>query len=99
EGMPSLAALAGSQGYETTAFHPYDRSGWNRVLAYDYLDFDHQLYQEDVEEPYYIRRYISDHSDYEMLYRTTEEQEGRTFLFNVTMQNHSGYAQGWNNLE
>ena len=46
EGMPSLAAVAGSQGYETTAFHPYKSSGWNRVLAYDYLDFDRQMYEE-----------------------------------------------------
>ena len=94
EDMPSLAALAGSQGYDTTAFHPYKSSGWNRVLAYDYLDFDSQLYEEDVVEPYYIRHYVSDLSDY----RTTEEED-RSFFFNVTMQNHSGYAQGWNNLE
>ncbi len=67
EGMPSLAALAGSQGYETTAFHPYKSSGWNRVLAYDYLDFDHQMYEEDVENPWYIRHYISDLSDYDMV--------------------------------
>ena len=99
EGMPSLAAVAGSAGYETTAFHPYKSSGWNRVLAYDYLDFDRQMYEEDVVDPYYIRHYVSDRSDYEMIFRTTREQEGNTFFFNVTMQNHSGYAQGWNNLE
>ena len=99
EGMPSLAAVAGSKGYETTAFHPYKSSGWNRVLAYDYLDFDRQMYEEDVVDPYYIRHYVSDRSDYEMIFRTTREQEGDTFFFNVTMQNHSGYAQGWNNLE
>ena len=98
EDMPSLAALAGTQGYETTAFHPYKSSGWNRVLAYDYLDFDHQLYQEDVENPWYIRGYISDLSDYETLFRVTEREDA-SFIFNVTMQNHSGYAQGWNNLE
>jgi len=98
ENMPSLAALAGEEGYETTAFHPYKSSGWNRVLAYEYLDFDEQMYEEDVVDPYYIRHYVSDLSDYEMIFRTTEEEE-RSFFFNVTMQNHSGYAQGWNNLE
>ena len=98
EGMPSLAALAGDVGYATTAFHPYKSSGWNRVLAYQYLDFDKQMYEEDVIDPYYIRHYISDHSDYEMIYRSTEGED-TTFFFNVTMQNHSGYAQGWNNLE
>ncbi len=98
EGMPSLAALAGSQGYSTTAFHPYKSSGWNRVLAYDYLDFDRQMYEEDVPSPYLIRNYISDKSDYEMIYKSTQAEDS-SFFFNVTMQNHSGYAQGWRNLE
>ena len=98
EGMPSLAALAGSQGYATTAFHPYKSSGWNRVLAYQYLNFDRQMYEEDVPNPYIIRNYISDKSDYEMIYRSTEAEDS-SFFFNVTMQNHSGYAQGWRNLE
>ena len=98
EGMPALAALAGNIGYDTTAFHPYKSSGWNRVLAYEYLDFGKQMYEEDVTDPYYIRNYISDQSDYEMIYRSTEGED-TTFFFNVTMQNHSGYAQGWRNLE
>lgn len=98
EGMPSLAALAGTQGYARTAFHPYKSSGWNRVLAYDYLDFDRQMYEEDVIDPWYIRNYVSDLSDYRMIFRSTQEEES-TFFFNVTMQNHSGYAQGWRNLE
>ncbi|MGI5962512.1 MAG: LTA synthase family protein [Lawsonibacter sp.] len=98
EGMPSLAALAGEAGYSTTAFHPYKSSGWNRVLAYDYLSFDRQMYEEDVLNPWYIRHYISDLSDYEMIFRSTQEEDS-SFFFNVTMQNHSGYAQGWNNLE
>ena len=97
EGMPSLAALAGSQGYSTTAFHPYKSSGWNRVLAYQYLDFDQQMYEEDVPSPYLIRNYISDKSDYEMIYKSTETEDA-SFFFNVTMQNHSGYAQGWYHL-
>ncbi len=100
EGMPSLAALAGVQGYESTAFHPYQSSGWNRPIVYENMRFDRQLYQEDVENPYMIRRYISDQSDYEKLFEITDARQGdRTFIFNVTMQNHSGYAQGWHNLE
>ena len=97
EGMPSLAALAGSEGYSTTAFHPYKSSGWNRVLAYDCLSFDKQLYEEDVENPHFIRHYISDLSDYQTIFKSTQAEEA-TFFFNVTMQNHSGYAQGWKNL-
>lgn len=100
EGMPSLAALAGSVGYESTAFHPYKSSGWNRPIVYEDMRFDHQLYEEDVTDPYLVRRYVSDQSDYEMLYSITDREEGDpAFIFNVTMQNHSSYAQGWNNLE
>ena len=80
-----------------TAFHPYLSSGWNRPIAYQCLSFDHQLYQEDVEDPYLIRRYISDRSDYETIFDVTGTTSP-AFVFNVTMQNHSGYAQGWNNL-
>ena len=99
EGMPSLAALAGSVGYDSTAFHPYKSSGWNRPIVYEDMRFDHQLYEEDVTDPYLVRRYVSDQSDYEMLYSITDQAEGDpAFIFNVTMQNHSGYAQGWNNL-
>ena len=45
--------------------------------------------------------YVTDQCDYENLIRWYEEKEAGEplFLFNVTMQNHSGYAQGWNNLE
>ena len=96
--MPSLAALAGSEGYSTTAYHPYKASGWNRVLAYDYLDFDRQMFDEDTLDPEYVRRYISDRSDYNMIRRSTEAEDS-SFFFTITMQNHSGYAQGWNNLD
>lgn len=97
--MPSLSTLAGDCGYSTTAFHPYHASGWNRPIVYDQLDFDTQLYNTDVVSPRYVRRYISDERNYEMLYDLTDTAtDSPRFIFNVTMQNHSGYAQGWNNL-
>lgn len=99
EGMPSLAAAALSQGYHTIAFHPYKSSGWNRPIAYQYLSFLEQMYEEDVKDPYEIRHYVSDRSDYQTVMDRLDQQEGGpVFVFNVTMQNHSGYAQGWNNL-
>ena len=100
EGMPSLAPLFGVNGYETTAFHPYKSSGWNRPIVYSNMRFDNQLYQEDVDNAYLIRNYISDQSDYETIFQITDAEQGDpNFIFNVTMQNHSSYAQGWNNLE
>ena len=98
DGIPNLAAQTGKLGYRNVAFHPYLSSGWNRTAVYPWMGFHQQLYDEDVAEPYMIRNYISDSSDYRELYRLTEENEQPTFIFNVTMQNHSGYSQGWNNL-
>ncbi|MDM8239905.1 LTA synthase family protein [Pseudoflavonifractor phocaeensis] len=99
-GMPSLASLLRVNGYESTAFHPYKSSGWNRPIVYNNMRFDNQLYQEDVDNAYLIRNYISDQSDYETIFQITDAEQGDPqFIFNVTMQNHSSYAQGWNNLE
>ena len=98
DGCPSLVSQAKDLGYHTIAFHPYLSSGWNRTSVYPWLGFDEVHFQEDVQDPQYIRNYVSDLSDYEQLFRWTEESAGPTMIFNVTMQNHSGYSQGWNNL-
>ena len=98
DGCPSLVSQAKDLGYHTIAFHPYLSSGWNRTSVYPWLGFDEVHFQEDIQDPQYIRNYVSDLSDYEQLFRWTEENDGPTMIFNVTMQNHSGYSQGWNNL-
>lgn len=99
DNVPALSEWMGRQGYQTTAFHPYRASGWNRPIVYDHMEFDNQLYEDDVTEKAYVRGYISDRSNYEKVFSLTEEANGEpVFIFNVTMQNHSGYAQGWRNL-
>ena len=95
----SLVSLMSELGYETTAFHPYVSSGWNRPLVYSYMGFDHQIFEDDMQNPEYVRGYISDQSDYRQIESITEKASGKpTFIFNVTMQNHGGYNQGWYNL-
>lgn len=100
DGMPSLFSWAEKLGFETTAFHPYERTGWNRVEVYSDFGVDNQLYQEDVQNPHYVRSYISDLCGFETIYGITDQSDtDRQFVFYVTMQNHGGYKQGWNNLE
>lgn len=99
DGAPSMVSQVNDLGYHTVAFHPYLASGWNRPSVYSWLGFDAQLYDEDVVDPQLIRDYVSDSSDYAQIYRMTQEREDPVFLFNITMQNHSGYSQGWNNLQ
>ena len=97
--IPSLVSEAKNLGYSTISFHPYLSSGWNRTSVYDWMGFDTQYYEEDVVDREDIRQYVSDSCDYKQLYRWTEETDGPPLLFNVTMQNHRGYAQGWKNLD
>ena len=96
---PTMVDAMDRLGYDSWAFHPYKSSGWNRPVVYDLFGFAHQLYDEDVENPQYVRSYISDSCDYETLYGITDAANGeKTFIFNVTMQNHSSYGQNWKNL-
>ena len=99
DGMPTISSQLKDLGYYNVAFHPYLSSGWNRTTVYPWLEFDLQLYDEDVESPHMIRDYISDHSNYQELFDLTESLTQPSFIFNVTMQNHSGYTQDWVNLE
>ena len=98
DGVPSLVSEIENLGYNTIAFHPYRSSGWNRTSVYDWMGFDTQYYEEDVVDRRDIRQYVSDSCNYEQLYRWTKDSKDPTFIFNVTMQNHSGYTQGWKSL-
>lgn len=100
DNTPSLVSQLAPLGYSSAAFHPYHSSGWNRTAVYDWMGFDEQLYEEDVEHPEYVRGFISDQSDYEKLYELTDAAgDDPLFVFNVTIQNHSGYQLPWTNLD
>ena len=100
---PGLARQMGDLGYYTVAMHPYYSSGWNRVAVYNDMGFDEKHFLEDFtydEEEDIIREYLSDQANYEnLIARYEAKEEGQPlFLFNVTMQNHSGYTGEWTNL-
>ena len=100
---PGLARQMGDLGYYTVAMHPYYSSGWNRVAVYNDMGFDEKHFLEDFtydEDEDIIREYLSDQANYEnVIARYEAKEEGQPlFLFNVTMQNHSGYTGEWTNL-
>ena len=95
ESYLSLVSVLAEQGYETTAFHPYLSSGWNRTVVYRAMQFEHIIFSEDLtEELDKLRLYVSDQGDYSYIMDWFEAKEaGRPqFFFNVTMQNHGGYT-------
>ena len=96
--MPSYLK---SLGYETYAMHPYYASGWNRDKVYPLLGFDSFYSSADFYGSTYERGYIDDSSCVDKIIETYEKKDAGTpaFIFNVTMQNHSPYTDGYQNLQ
>jgi phosphoglycerol transferase MdoB-like AlkP superfamily enzyme len=97
---PSLAGYLSDLGYMTCAMHPYYAGGWERETVYPLLGFKQTYFLEDLQKLSYLRKYVSDRSDMENIIRIYEEKETGTplFLFNVTMQNHGGYTEEYDNF-
>ncbi len=98
---PSIASYLKSLGYETYAMHPYYASGWNRDKIYPLLGFDSFYSSTDFYGSTYERGYIDDSSCVDKIIETYEKKDAGTpaFIFNVTMQNHSPYTDGYQNLQ
>lgn len=99
---PGLVSSLREQGFETTAFHPYLSSGWNRTQVYRAMQFEHIIFSEDLTENLdKLRIYVSDKGDYAFLENWFEKRDMSKpqFFFNVTMQNHSGYTYNGDNFE
>ncbi len=93
--VPTLATYLLNLGYQTEAIHPYLPGGWDRDTVYPLLGFETFLSQYDFENPDRVRDYISDKAAFEKIIEEFENkaEDDRTFIFEVTMQNHSGYSK------
>lgn len=98
-GTYSIAQILKARGYHTTAIHPYDKRGYNRAQVYPKIGFETFLDVSDFEDAELIRdRYISDRDSYKKVieeFETIRQTGQPAFIFNVTMQNHSGYDTGY----
>lgn len=98
--IPSLASQLEDLGYSTYGMHPYNASGWNRNKVYPWLGFQESYFLHDFSNRYYIRDYVSDKTAYQKIIDTYEKKAEGTpaFIFEVTMQNHSGYTKEHDNF-
>lgn len=98
--IPSLANYLKDMGYQTVAAHPYDATGWERDTVYPWLGFSGSLFKEQYRNAHYVRNYVSDKSCVEKIIELYENKEAGKplFLFNVTMQNHGGYQEVFDNF-
>ena len=95
--VPSLPTYLKSLGYSTTAIHPYLASGWDRDTVYPKLGFDSFLDIKSFTDAEYVRDYVSDESAFDKIIEVFENKEAgeKQFIFEVTMQNHSGYSKDY----
>ncbi len=95
----SLVGLLKNRGYSTIAIHPYGKEGYNRYKVYSQLGFDQFMSIEDFTNPDLERNlYVTDEESYKKIIEVFEQhkmKENPVFIFNVTIQNHSGYETGF----
>ena len=74
---PSLAQTAKILGVRSSAYHPYESSGWNRVATYERLGFDSEYFLDktvngddistDYSDDELVREYVSASADFSRL--------------------------------
>ena len=90
----NLARFFSDLGYSTLAMHPQLGTNWNRVNAYRDLGFDDFLTYEDFAGADTLRGHVTDRATYDKVLEALESNPEPQFIFDVTMQNHSGYDTG-----
>lgn len=88
----NLADIFNHAGYETSAVHPEYKGNWNRMRVYSNFGFQSFLGQDDFEDAERIRGHVSDRAVFAKARELFGAGGSRQFIFNVTMQNHGGYA-------
>lgn len=95
---PSIVSYLRSMGYATRAAHPYNANGWYRNKVYPLLGFEQSDFKESFADEK-IRNYISDAAAFSFIKEAYEEKDDKPmFFFEVTMQNHSGYTDKFDNF-
>ncbi len=91
----SIVSCFKDAGYTTYSMHPEPSSNWNRKNVYKYLGFDYSYWKEDFpEDAEVIGNGISDAETYKKIIEIFENNKdnGPLFIFDMTMQNHGGFA-------
>jgi len=81
-------------GYSTTAIHPNLATNWSRNIRYAELGFDQFLDIDSFQDAEYYHAGVSDGATYDKILELLRDNDEPQFIFDVTMQNHSGYDKG-----
>lgn len=89
--VPSLATFFRSQGYETTAIHPFEGWFWNRKHVYDAFGFDRFYSIENLPPMKSRGPLVSDESLTDEIIRRADATDRPFFTFAVSLQGHGPY--------
>lgn len=81
-------------GYHASAIHPNNPVNWNRDLVYHGMGFDDFYSIDDFEGAPTFHSGVTDRATYDKILDLLAQDDGPQLIFDVTMQNHSGYDQG-----
>ncbi len=100
ENAYSIVDTLKKEDYTCVAMHPYYATGWSRDTVYPKLGFDEMYFLEDFNQSNLMRKYVSDAVMYDKIIERYEAGKGKEnlFLMGVTMQNHGGYADTYENF-
>lgn len=89
--IPAMPNYLADQGYQTTAIHPYPKWFWNREEVYQHVGFEKFIDIDGFTDPAYKGPYVSDQQVTDTIIEQTEANEDPTFIYAITMQNHTSY--------
>lgn len=93
-GCQGMARQFDDLGYTTIAIHPNFATNWGRDVIYRDMGFQTFLSLEDFIGADIVHNEVSDAATYDKVLQLLAEDDSPQFVFDVTMQNHSGYNRG-----
>ena len=94
----SLVNVLENYGYSCMSMHPYYATGWSRNRVYPILGFEQSLFLDDFDQTNLVRDYVSDEEMFDKVIEQYESKDEKQFILGVTMQNHGGYTDIYDNF-
>ncbi len=101
ENAYSIVDTLKDRDYTCVAMHPYYDTGWSRDVVYPKFGFDEMYFLESFDQSNLMRKYVSDAEMYQKIIQRYEAKEAdeKLFVMGITMQNHGGYRDFYENFK
>lgn len=101
ENAYSIVDTLKDRDYTCVAMHPYYDTGWSRDVVYPKFGFDEMYFLDSFDQSNLMRKYVSDAEMYQKIIQRYEAKEAdeKLFVMGITMQNHGGYRDFYENFK